>query len=266
MFLLGRTWPDWATLERQLAAFEAQWEQRVHGTTQEPPVLRFETERPVLLPLPPPPYLGWKEAFRQVSKDCLISYQGVRYSVPWAYAGQQVVVRQSQGREVAVFAPSGALLARHGLLPSGSASVLVPAHYEGLRRRHHAAFAGLAREFRTQYGEAGVAETFLQQLLAQHRHHPEVPLRQTLELLSAAPVSVALGALADAVEFQICSPRFLEGRLRQRLRGSGGSAPGAETAPPPPATGGQLALPSLEVERSLDLYGRALDPAGNGPA
>ena len=260
LFLRGRSWPDWAPFQAELGAFEAQWEQRVHGTTKVPPLTRFESERAALLPLPPQPFLGGPETFRQVSRDCQISFQGVRYSVPWPYAGQQVRVRPSQGREVAVFAPSGALLARHPLRPSGSPPVLLPEHYEGLRRRHQAAFAGLAREFRERYGAAGVAETFLQRLLAQHRHHPETPLRQALELLSAVPAAVAQAALADTVEFNLCTPRFLEERLRQRSQA--GSNGGGERALPAV----QLTLPSLDVERPLAEYGRALDPAGKGTA
>lgn len=251
LFLRERSWRDWPHFQEELAAFEAQWEQRVHGTTKIPPRTRFEAEVAALLPLPPEPFLGWHEEFRQVSKDCLISFAGVRYSVPWPYAGKQVLVRPSQGREVAIFATSGQLLGRHLLRPSGAPPVILPEHYEGLRRRHQAAFAGLAREFRERYGEAGVAETFLQRLLAQHRHHPEAPLRKALELLSAVPHSVAEAALADAVEYNLCAPRFLEERLRQR--GKAGAAPG-----PTPAPVVQLALPRLEVDRPLVGYGRAL--------
>jgi transposase len=69
LFLLGRTWRDWSHFEQELVAFEAEWEQRVHGTTKEPPVTRFASERETLLPLPPQPFLGWHEEFRQVSKD-----------------------------------------------------------------------------------------------------------------------------------------------------------------------------------------------------
>jgi hypothetical protein len=195
------------------------------------------------------------------SEDCLISVGGVRYSVPWPYAGKQVLVRPSQGRELAVFAQNGQLLARHLLRPSGSPPVLLAEHYEGLRRRHQAAFAGLAREFRERYGAAGVAETYLQRLLAQHRHHPEAPLRQTLELLAGVPAAVAQAALADAVEYNLCTPRFLAERLRQRTR-AGGSGPIS-----PPLV--QLSLPRLEVERPLQEYGRALhgnDRAGKEPA
>jgi transposase len=257
LFLRERTWRDWSHFQEELAAFETQWEQRLHGTTKEPPRTRFEAERAALLPLPPQPFLGWHEEFRQVSKDCLISFGGVRYSVPWPYAGKQVLVRQSQGREVALFAPGGQLVARHALRPSGAPPVMLPEHYEGLRRRHQAAFAGLAREFRERYGEAGVAETFLQRLLAQHRHHPEVPLRHALELLSGVPVSIAAAALADAVEYNLCTPRFLEERLRRR--GKAGSGP--DPVGPPI---GQLSLPRLEVERPLVGYGRALtEPEGN---
>lgn len=260
LFLLGGSWRDWDHFQQELAVFEGRWEQRVHGTTKVPPLRRFEEERAALMPLPPEPFLGWHEEFRQVSKDCLISFAGVRYSVPWPYAGKQVVVRQSQGRQVAVHAPSGQLLARHPLRPSGSPPVILAEHYEGLRRRHHAALAGLAREFRARYGEAAVAEAFLQRLLAQHRHHPERPLRQVLELLSAVPASLAQAALADTVEFNLCTPRFLEERLRQRGQ-AGCRAAEVFTAP-----AAQLCLPRLEVERSLREYGRALDPAGKEPA
>jgi transposase len=265
LFLRERGWRDWAHFQEELATFEAQWEQRGHGTTKVTPLARFAAERAALLPLPPQPFLGWHEAFRQVSKDCLISFAGVRYSVPWSYAGKQVLVRQSQGRELVVYASGGTLLARHALRPKGAPPVILPEHYEGLRRRHQAALAGLARTFREQYGAAAVAEDFLQRLLAQHRHHPERSLGQVLVLLSAVPEGVALAALAEALEFNLCTPRFLEERLRQQTRRHAGTAMAAVR----PLPCGQLALPQLEVERSLAGYGQALeppDPAGKEPA
>lgn len=97
LFLIERTWRDWEHFQAELAAFEAAWEQRIHGTTKVPPAARFETERATLLPLPPESYLGWHEEFRQVSADCLISFQGVRYSVPWAYAQCRLDKRLTPG-------------------------------------------------------------------------------------------------------------------------------------------------------------------------
>src|SRR5688572_3834483 len=65
LFLVGRAWRDWVHFQEELAAFEGQWEQRIHGTTKVPPLTRFESERFALLALPPRPYLGWHEAFRR---------------------------------------------------------------------------------------------------------------------------------------------------------------------------------------------------------
>ena len=184
--------------------------------------------------------------------------------MPWPYAGQQVLVRERQGREVIVLAPDGTPVAAHVRQPSGSPPVLQPAHYEGLRRRHQAAFAGLAREFQTRYGPAGVTEAFLQGLRTHHGHHPDVPLRQALDLLSAVPGTVAQAVLADAVEFQRYTPQFLAERLRQRTRTAVRATPFAPEPAPVPAP--PASRPCLEIDRPLAHYGRALDPAGLPPA
>lgn len=251
-FLVGSEWRDWEHFQNEMAAFEARWEQRVHGTTKEVPRERFTVEQPLLLPLPATPYFGCHEQFRQVNREGLLSYGGVYYSVPWPHAGRQVLVRESQGRELRVYGVGGAELVRHELRPSGSPPVIVQAHYDGLRRRSQAALVGLAREFRERYGASAVAEQFLQRLLAQHRHRPDRPLSQALELLAAAPAAVAQAALAHAVEYNLCTPRFLEESLRRRWQGAG--------AAPPPSPAGQLPLPCLEVERSLLGYDQALAP------
>src|SRR5205823_12632868 len=87
----------------------------------------------------------------------------------------------------------------------------------------------------------------------------ERPLSQVLELLSAAPQATALAALAEAVEFNLCTPRFLEELLRRQTV-QAGSLPLATTGatPAPAVLITQLALPELAVERPLSQYGRAL--------
>lgn len=256
LFLIGSEWQQWEHFQQELGAFETGWEQRVHGTTKVPPVERFTSERAALLALPPRPFVGCAELFRGVSHDCLISYGGVLYSVPWYYATKQVLVRESQGRELAVFALSGQCLTHHRLCPSGSPPQIKPEHYEGLRHRHQAALAGLARQFRERYAAHGTAELFLQRLLAQHRHQPQRPLGQVLSLLESVPEALAVAALASAVEFNLCTPRFLEELLRRQWVGNPPAVPVATAASLRFAT--QLALPELEIERPLAGYDRAL--------
>jgi transposase len=260
-FLQGRAWRDFDQLEAELADFERRWERRIHGTTKAVPLERFATERPALLPLPATPFLLHRQQSRQVSGDCLVSYGGVRYSVPWAYAGQRVLVRERQGRQVVVFSAGGVQIAVHALQARGTPPVLCAEHYEGLRRRHQAQLATLVARFREQYGSQGeTAEAFLQRLFVQQTHHPRGALSQVLELLSGVPAPVALATLADAVEFNLCTPRFLEELLRRRLQ-SPARPPGGRAASAPPALGGQLPLPQLDVDRPLAAYGRALPAA-----
>ena len=81
------------------------WEvanQRVHGTTHEPVMGRWEADQLALQPLNGRlayPYM--EEELRRVARDAYVAWESSRYSVPWQYAGKEVWVRE-QGREVEV--------------------------------------------------------------------------------------------------------------------------------------------------------------------
>jgi transposase len=73
--------------------------QRVHGTTHEQPVKRWEAERGKLHPTENrPPYPYGEDERRRVARDAYIAWQGSRYSVPWQYAGKDVWVCEHGGR------------------------------------------------------------------------------------------------------------------------------------------------------------------------
>jgi hypothetical protein len=86
---------------------------RVHGTTKEPPVERFErTERARLRPLPAEPYdlATWKEA--RLHRDCHVVCEGSFYSAPFRLIGQRLRVRASS-QEVRLYTTDYALVATH---------------------------------------------------------------------------------------------------------------------------------------------------------
>ncbi len=255
----GNQWHSFDHFWDDVRAFEAQWEGRVHGTTKQRPLDRFEEERPELLPLPVRPFPTLSRQFRLVSNDCLVSVEGARYSVPWEYAGQRVRVRLSQGRHLVVCDLSGVEVARHERRPAGAPPAICTAHYEGLRHRQRACLATLLSRYRDRYaGE--VADAFLQQLLSAQPERPERALEGILELLAGAPQPVALAALADAVALRLHRRDHLEELLRRRLHQRDRAQrilPVATTGSPSPD---QPALPQLAVERDLALYERALAP------
>jgi hypothetical protein len=67
--------------------------QRIHGTTKERPLDRFQTEQTVLQPLPGIPYdmAVWKQV--RLYRDCYLVFEKAYYSAPFRLVGQQLWVR-----------------------------------------------------------------------------------------------------------------------------------------------------------------------------
>ena len=53
---------------------------------------------------------------RQVSKDCFISFDGVKYSVPWEHVKKEIEVRATS-TEVQLFTSRGSLIKSHRKMP-----------------------------------------------------------------------------------------------------------------------------------------------------
>ena len=94
------------------------------GTVRE----ALEEERWVLQPLPSSAELFDVEVARQVSRDCLVSFEGHRYSVPFAWVGQLVDVRGT-ARDVVVRG-GGEEIARHRR-GTQALVLLEKSHYDG---------------------------------------------------------------------------------------------------------------------------------------
>jgi transposase len=127
--LLLRDWPSLEALQAALDARAAELHARrrcpATGTSVAEALTR---ERLLLQPLP-----DVHEPFdcvvaRRVSRDCLVSFEGRRYSLPFRWLGRLVEVRGT-AQHVVIYA-DGAEVARH---PRHTARRLLvePAHYEG---------------------------------------------------------------------------------------------------------------------------------------
>jgi transposase len=86
--------------------------QRVHGTTKEKPLDRFETERMALKPLPGTPYdlAIWKQV--KLHRDCYVVFEQAYYSAPFRLVGQQLWVRGGT-QMVQVYTSDYQLVATH---------------------------------------------------------------------------------------------------------------------------------------------------------
>jgi hypothetical protein len=93
--LQGREPANLADLNAELRRWVAEVaNQRVHGTTHQQVLLRWDEDQFAMQPVnrrPPYPYMDDEQ--RKVARDAYVSWHGSRYSVPWQYAGKEVWVR-----------------------------------------------------------------------------------------------------------------------------------------------------------------------------
>jgi len=128
--LQGREPANLADLNAELRRWVAEVaNQRVHGTTHERVLLRWDEDQfamqPVLSGRPPYPYMDDEQ--RKVARDAYVSWRGSRYSVPWLYTGKEVWVRD-QGHNVEV---------RHGAERIAVHCQAVRPHQVVTQREHH---------------------------------------------------------------------------------------------------------------------------------
>lgn len=131
--LAGREFPSFAALEAHLSSWMERVDGRVHGTTNEVPLVRFDVEKPALLPLPSAQILVRNRRLkRKVSNDAYVDVDTVRYSAPHGLVGTRVEVEVGEQR-VRIYAGT-TLVADHRRSNEPHDKVTDSMHHEGLWR------------------------------------------------------------------------------------------------------------------------------------
>lgn len=131
--IAGHSFASWEAFEAHLARWEREVANvRVHGTTEEAPIVRFDRdEAHRLKPLGCLTSFGaLRELVRTVGNDCVIEIDTNSYSVPWRLIGERVAVTMAAGmvrirhgvQEVAV----------HRAAVGRRQRIINPAHLDGV--------------------------------------------------------------------------------------------------------------------------------------
>jgi len=215
-FIKGNAWPDFGAFSRHLAAFTAnELDTRVHSTTRERPMDRFQAERELLTPLPTLPFISTRETLRKVSWDCMISFRASGYSVPWPYAAKRVWLRPLQGNQLIIRNQKGVQIARHHLAVEKGSTIIDQSHYEGLRNRLPKARSLLAESFRKLFPEH---QWFLEGVFIQHKNNGADHLRGIVGLAEVYEPEAMINAFVIAREYNTYSHRFIRGLLEAGIR------------------------------------------------
>jgi len=202
---------------------------RIHGTTKERPLERFDLERRALQPLPQTPYdlAVWKQV--KLHRDCHVVFEGAYYSAPYRLAGQALWVRGGT-HELQIYTTDYALVTMHDRAQRPGQRMTNMAHLP-----HHKV-AGLiltratCREQASQVGQA--TREVVDELLD---HRPEDRLRTAGRLLRLADrfgSDRLEAACARALLFG--DPAYLT--IKKILEEGMDVAVSAPVAPWPPAT------------------------------
>lgn len=127
-FLNGRSFQSLDHMNAQCLSWLNSVNMKVHGTTHEIPRERLMKEK--LNPMDSVPgYFTRKEESRKVSRDCYVSWNGNRYSVPWIYAGKEALVTEESTLRIQV---GSRIIAEHEILQGTGRISHVKEHFEGL--------------------------------------------------------------------------------------------------------------------------------------
>lgn len=133
--IAGIAFTSFAALEAHLAHWCVDADQRIHGTTHERPMDRFERdERSALRPLPSPVLpVRERRVTRRVATDCFVDVETIRYSVPHRFVKRRVEVFVAE-HEVIIF--DGAVeIARHRRHREPHQRIADSRHFEGIYRQ-----------------------------------------------------------------------------------------------------------------------------------
>ncbi len=131
--IAGRTFDSWAALETHLSDWlQTVADVRIHGTTGEPPLERFQrAEAAALRPCNGRPPFHWtRELTRRVHADSCVEVDTNHYSVPWRLIGETVTVHIVD--EHLRVLRAGVEVAHHAVSVGRGQRVIAPTHLAGV--------------------------------------------------------------------------------------------------------------------------------------
>ncbi len=130
--IAGRMFDSWEALAAHLLWWMREVaDQRIHGTTFEPPAVRFEQERAQLKPVDGKvPFAPVRALKRQVNNESCVEVDTNHYSVPWRLLRQEVIVEVENGSVRVLH--GGQIVACHVECLERHKSVIERSHLEGI--------------------------------------------------------------------------------------------------------------------------------------
>ena len=225
-FIMGHTFENFTDLRDKLKAFQDATNLLVHGTTKEIPKVMFETKEQVSLNALPidsttgeiKRYVGFKEAFRKVTGDCLVSYKGNKYSVPHYFAGKEVWLRVLYGTTLKIFSAKNKEIASHSISLLKGEVFIIKEHFVGYRSNQFDSLAKSTARLLTRFGNYGNIHTFIDNVKVQKRINPSDHLYKIANLFEYYSDQDCIAAMEECFTLNMFNATIIKGCISQQAK------------------------------------------------
>jgi transposase len=186
---------------------------RIHDSTRERPIDRFEKEQLHLRPLPALPYDTDDINLVVGNSHARVRFDTNRYSVPPEFARKPLTLRADDNWVVVIHA--GREVARHKRSFQKRQIIVDPQHRQAAlacRKR------SLAREIEARFDDLGPEAKAFRVALLKSPVRPSLHLRKILDLVRLYGKAEVLGAISKAIEHQTCDASYVRNIIDQERR------------------------------------------------
>lgn len=209
-FIKGNEFENFDDFISRLKKFQEEVNNRIHSTTRKPPKELYEEEKNSLKSLPATRYVDIKEEVRKVTGDCMISYNGSRYSVPRHFVKKEVWLKISKGCKLLIYSSKNTLIAAHDLSPEKGRTIMVEEHYKD-HKIERGNWDRLTQDFIRLFSEEQT--WFLDKLHTQKNIDPNYHLTRILEISKYYQTNDMINSFNDCKKYNFYSCAFVRAFL-----------------------------------------------------
>jgi transposase len=208
-FIKGNEFDSFGEFCTRLKKFQEEVNNRIHSVTQQTPKYLFDKEISSLGSLPANRFVDINEQVRKVTADCLISFEGSRYSVPHLFVTKEVWIKVSKGCRLQIYSSQNKLIAEHILSLVKKQVVFNEEHYKN-HTIERGNWSRLTQSFLSLFPDF---DWFPEKLKTQKRINPNYQLTQILEMTKYYRSEDFENAFSVCKKYNVYSYIFIKGYL-----------------------------------------------------
>jgi hypothetical protein len=223
---MGNEFRDFTDLRDRLEKFQDDTNLLLHGTTKEITKIMFEQKE--LLSLNPLPidqatgeirrYVGFKEEFRKVTLDCLISYKSNKYSVPHYFASKEVWLKILYGTTIQIFSSRNKLIASHSISLLKGEVILNKEHFKGYRTEQFDSIAVSVSRLNTRFAAYTNIGSFIENVKVQKRINSANHLYKIANLFEYYSDEDCIVAMQECFTLKLFNATIIKGYITQQAK------------------------------------------------